>query len=59
MAKSGRRSKDAKEGEVVKTSVHLPEDLWHKAKMRAIEERTDLRSLIIEGLELVLSKRRG
>jgi hypothetical protein len=44
----------------VKTTVEIPESLWLKAKRRALDERTDLRSLIIEGLELRLgAKRRG
>jgi len=58
MAKLGRRARETEDGEVVKTSVHLPEDLWRRAKMLALEERTDLRSLIIEGLKLALSKRK-
>jgi len=33
-----------------RTSVVIPEDLWLKAKMRAAEEHTDLRVLIIQGL---------
>ena len=42
---------------VVKTTLVLPEDLWQRAKVRAVEERRDLRDLLIEGLELVLAKR--
>ncbi|HTO87785.1 MAG TPA: hypothetical protein VMR54_09705 [Thermoanaerobaculia bacterium] len=40
----------------VKYSVELPEDLWERAKMLALRERTDLRRLVIEGLELRLAK---
>ncbi len=36
---------------VVKTTVDLPEDLWKAAKIRAMDERTDLRSVIIAALE--------
>lgn len=46
----------------IKTTVDLPEDLWRAAKIRAMEERTDLRSVIITALEAYLkgkSKRRG
>jgi hypothetical protein len=43
----------------VKTTVHLPEPLWRAAKIRALEERKDLRDLIIAGLELVLARKKG
>jgi hypothetical protein len=36
---------------MVKTTVLLPGDLWEAAKIRALTERTDLRSVIIEALE--------
>lgn len=42
---------------MVRTSIELPEALWLKAKRRALDERTDLRSLIIDGLEYVLSRK--
>jgi hypothetical protein len=52
------RGKPQRDGEkVVHTNVGLPESLWLKAKQRAAEERTDLRALIIEGLEYVLSRK--
>ncbi len=35
----------------VKTTVDLPEALWKAAKIRAMDERTDLRSVIIAALE--------
>lgn len=38
----------------VKTTVDLPESLWRATKMRAIEERTDLRRIIIAALESYL-----
>jgi hypothetical protein len=41
----------------VRTSFELPEALWLKAKHRALEERTDLRALVIEGLEYVLTRK--
>lgn len=52
----------AKEGQTVKTTVELPEELWRKAKIRAMDERSDLRSVIIDALEALLkqkSKREG
>jgi len=42
---------------MVKTTVNLPEELWRAAKIRAIDERTDLRGLILEGLQLVLARK--
>lgn len=38
----------------VKTTVDLPESLWRSAKMRAIEERSDLRHVIMRALEAYL-----
>ena len=40
----------------VKTTVVLPTALWERAKLYAVKERSDLRSLIIEGLEMRLKK---
>ncbi len=39
---------------MVKTSLILPEALWLQAKKRALDERGDLRDIIIKGLELYL-----
>jgi hypothetical protein len=33
-----------------KTTVDLPADLWRAAKIRAMDDGTDLRSVIIEAL---------
>ena len=35
---------------MVKTTVDLPEELWRRAKIRAMDERTDLRAVIIAAL---------
>lgn len=35
----------------VKTTVVLPEELWRAAKIRAMDDRTDLRTVLIEALE--------
>jgi hypothetical protein len=40
----------------VRTTVLLPAALWEAAKLKALKERTDLRSLIIAGLEAQLKK---
>ena len=38
----------------VKTTVDLPEDLWRAAKIRAMDEHADLRSVIIAALRVYL-----
>ncbi len=42
---------------MIRTSLELPEALWRKAKQRALDERTDLRALMIKGLEQVLARK--
>jgi hypothetical protein len=44
---------------MVKTTLLLPEALWRRGKVRAMEERRDLRDLLIEGLETVLREKRS
>ena len=39
---------------MVKTSLVLPEALWLKAKTRALEERSDFRSVVMKALDLYL-----
>jgi hypothetical protein len=43
----------------VKTTIDLPEDLWRAAKVRAMDERTDLRSVVIAALRAHLKKSKG
>jgi hypothetical protein len=38
----------------VKTTVELPEGLWRAAKIRAMDQRTDLRSVLIAALAAYL-----
>ena len=38
----------------VKTTVDLPEPLWRAVKIRALDERTDLRAIVIAALETYL-----
>ena len=38
----------------VKTTVELPEGLWRAAKIRAMDQRTDLRSVLIAALATYL-----
>jgi hypothetical protein len=40
----------------VKTTVGVPERLWKRARVRALDERTSLRALLLEGLELRLAQ---
>jgi len=42
------------EEDLVKTTVELPRLLWRKAKMRAVNDDTDLRSVVIAALEQYL-----
>ncbi len=42
----------------VRTTIDLPVGLWTKAKIRAAENQSDLKQLVVEGLELLLSKPR-
>ena len=42
---------------VVKTTVDLPEPLWRQVKIRAMDERTDLRAVVIAALEAYLKTR--
>jgi hypothetical protein len=41
----------------IKTTVEFPEELWLRAKRRALDEWTDFRTLVIEGLELRLAQK--
>ena len=41
----------------MKTSVDIPDDLWKSAKILAVEEKKDLRDIIIEALQEHLSKK--
>lgn len=38
----------------VKTTLELPEELWRAAKIQAMDERTDLRTVLITALEAYL-----
>ena len=42
---------------MVKTTVELPEPLWREAKIRAMDERTDFRSVVIAALEAHLKNK--
>ena len=40
-----------------RTSVTIPTRLWIEVRKLAAEEQSDMRALIIEGLETILAKR--
>jgi hypothetical protein len=42
---------------IVKTTVELPHDLWRAAKVRAMDEGSDLRGIIVLALQQYLSKK--
>lgn len=41
-------------GDTVKTTVDLPEDVWRAAKIKAMDDRLDLRSVIVAALRAFL-----
>jgi hypothetical protein len=44
------------DGDTVKTTVELPGELWRAAKIRAMDERADLRTVLIRALESYLER---
>ena len=42
----------------VKTTVELPEALWRAAKVRAMDERTDFKAIVVAALEAYLRPKR-
>ncbi len=48
--KAGRK----RNPEIVKTTVELPAELWRTAKIRAMDERIDLRTVFVRALEAFL-----
>jgi hypothetical protein len=42
---------------VVKTTLELPTELWRAARVRALDERTNLKALVVRGLEMVLAQK--
>jgi hypothetical protein len=51
-AVAGKRT----DSDTVKTTVELPGDLWRAAKIRAMDERSDLRTVLIRALEQYLTQ---
>ena len=48
------KAREGSEREPVKTTVELPGDLWRAAKLRAMDDRVDLRTVFIRALEAYL-----
>ncbi len=48
------KARDADQRGPVKTTVELPGELWRSAKIRAMDERVDLRTVFIRALERYL-----
>ena len=46
------------EQKLMKTSLRLPEDLWKRAKIRAIKENIDAQDLVAKAIEDYLKKGR-
>ena len=44
-------------GETTKLTVEIPVELWKRAKVRAIDEQSDLRTVVIAALDAHLTKR--
>lgn len=42
-----------------KLTVELPEDLWKRASHHAVDADTNLKRMIVEGLELLLAKEKS
>ena len=42
--------------DTVKTTVELPGELWRAAKIRAMDERSDLRTVLIRALQEYLGE---
>ncbi|MCD6521432.1 hypothetical protein J7K56_01490 [Candidatus Calescamantes bacterium] len=48
--KKKEKTKEEKKEKMIKTTITMPEDLWKKLKIQAIEEGKPLYELIIEKL---------
>ena len=44
------------EGEIVKTTIRMPRPLWDKLRHRAVDEDTDLQTLVARALAEYLKK---
>jgi hypothetical protein len=49
-----RSGKPGTEGEIVKTTIRLPRPLWDKLRHRAVDQNTDLQTLVARALSAYL-----
>ena len=49
------KAKDA-QSDFVKTSLKLPTEVWRAARIRALDERTELQVIVTRALEAYLKK---
>ena len=47
-----------KAGDVVKTSLTLPEPLWRRMKLHGFEHKMDMRDIVVAAVEAYLPKPR-
>lgn len=40
----------------MKTTIDLPDSIFHRTKIAAAERRTTIKNLVVEGLEVVLNR---
>ena len=50
------KQKQAKESEIVRTTIRVPRNLWDAAKHRAIEDHLPVQDLVIKALENYVKK---
>jgi len=53
-ATPGADASPTAEGSPIKTTVALPAELWRAAKIKAMDDRCDLRTVLIRALEAYL-----
>lgn len=51
-----RNDSETAKSDTVKTTVELPGDLWRAAKIRAMDDRADLRTVLVRALEQYLAE---
>jgi hypothetical protein len=42
------------ETEIIRTTLNLPAEIWRRVKHRAVDDRTDLKSVVIAALDAYL-----
>ena len=54
MSPRGQKRPTSETARMVRTTLELPEDLWRAIKLKAVEDRSDLRAITIAALEAYL-----